>query len=102
MHLPIEIRIHHAKTASIDKTYSRDEISANVQSDETLVNFSNLLLSQPLFKDFKENVNDLSEYQYLEYLMAKAKNNVQKACEISQLSQSRLYTLLRKYELKEK
>ncbi len=106
MHLPMEIRIHHAKTVSIDKNHShivkQDKTSKDAYTDDIPLDFSPLFLSQPLFKEFKEKVNDLGEYQYLEHLMARAKNSVQKACEISQLSQSRLYTLLRKYKLKTK
>ncbi len=97
MHLPAEIRIHHAQDAVARKTGSNGAENKVEPEDGTPLNFSGLIESHPVMKDYREIVIADSETQYLKHLMSTTQNNVKKACRISGLSPSRLYTLLRKY-----
>jgi len=48
---------------------------------------------------FREEVIDEAERQYLSELLAQTRNDIQEVCRISGLSRSRLYALLKKYDL---
>jgi two-component system NtrC family response regulator len=86
-HLPLNIRVKMVCDSFQDKP-SQDTLS----SDELSPSMSD---SFPTFKDFKSS----TEKKYLEDLMLSTHRNIQKACELSGISRSRLYELLSKYEI---
>jgi two-component system NtrC family response regulator len=83
-HLPTHIRIKLAQE-TIKK--HMPETAASVSEDKAF----------PNFHSFRNTINDKAERQYLENLFAVANDNIKKACEISGLSRSRLYQLMKKH-----
>ncbi len=55
---------------------------------------------QTKLQDIRETAVCHAEKQYLQELKVKSGNNIDKACDMSGLSQSRLYSLLKKYSIK--
>jgi transcriptional regulator of acetoin/glycerol metabolism len=55
--------------------------------------------TMPKLRDLREDVFFQAEYQYLQNLVSLTGRNIRKACELSGLSRSRLYTLLKKYQI---
>lgn len=53
----------------------------------------------PKLRDMREDVFFRAEYLYLRHLISLTGHNIRKACEMSGLSRSRLYTLLKKYQI---
>jgi len=53
----------------------------------------------PKLRDLREDVFFRAEYLYLHNLINLTGHNIRKACELSGLSRSRLYTLLKKYRI---
>lgn len=78
-HLPLEIRVNVARSAV------RKEIKIEEQSEMKL----------PSLSDYRTS----AERQYLQDLIFQAKGDVRKACNVSGLSRSRLYALLKEYDL---
>lgn len=54
----------------------------------------------PRLRDYREAAVAQAEKEYLKELMARAQNDLQEACRISDLSQPRLYALLKKHRLR--
>ncbi|MBW2605023.1 MAG: sigma-54-dependent Fis family transcriptional regulator [Deltaproteobacteria bacterium] len=97
MHLPAGIRIRHAQAAVARKRrQNNSDVTAEVKSEPRLY-FSGLIESNLPMQEFREKIIGESEMRYLRHLMDVTQHNVRKACRISGLSSSRLYTLLRKY-----
>ncbi|HVO67641.1 MAG TPA: sigma-54 dependent transcriptional regulator [Syntrophales bacterium] len=86
-HLPTNIRIKIAQAAISKKHESIED-----QFDSATGNL-------PLFQDFRKEAVSNMEQQYLRNLMLSSGRNIKHACQISGLSQSRLYELLKKYEI---
>jgi len=84
-HLPIQIRVHVAQ-ASV-----RNGTAANSLEPEPPSGF-------PKLHDFRETVYCQAEKQYLHDLMSLSHENINEACRLSGLSQSRLYALLKKQD----
>jgi two-component system NtrC family response regulator len=57
------------------------------------------VLSLPKLNDYREEVYNEAEKNYLIDLLTLAGQNIPEACRISGLSQSRLYALLKKHEI---
>ena len=55
--------------------------------------------SMPKLRELREDVFFRAEYLYLHNLVSLTGRNIRKACELSGLSRSRLYTLLKKYQI---
>jgi len=55
--------------------------------------------SMPRLRELREDVFFRAEYLYLHNLVSLTGRNIRKACELSGLSRSRLYTLLKKYQI---
>jgi transcriptional regulator of acetoin/glycerol metabolism len=53
----------------------------------------------PKLRELRETVFFRAEYLYLHNLVSLTGHNIHKACELSGLSRSRLYTLLKKYQI---
>ena len=102
MHLPAELRIRHTQ-AAVDRKKEQHATGdrAEAQSDAP-VYLPGLLHANPPMREFRAAVIRESECQYLRHLMSVSHNDVKKACAISALSPSRLYTLLRKYNISAK
>lgn len=58
-----------------------------------------MLEQLPKLRELRENVFFTAEYLYLQNLVSLTGRNIRKACELSGLSRSRLYTLLKKYQI---
>lgn len=89
--LPNHIRIKHSQShlrRRDDKPGNKDEIAE-------MQNIGNYKL-----QDIRENAVNSIERKYLIELRSTSGNNIEKACAISGLSQSRLYSLLKKYNIK--
>jgi two-component system, NtrC family, response regulator len=84
-HLPVQIRVHVAQ-ASV-----RNGTAENGLEPEPPPGF-------PQLHDFRETVYSQAEKQYLHDLMSLAHENINEACRLSGLSQSRLYALLKKQD----
>jgi two-component system NtrC family response regulator len=84
-HLPMHIRIQKVRASvkkeePIDKSFERS-VNATVQL--------------PKLREFRNSL----ERQYLKDLISLTKRDIKKACQISDLSRSRLYELLSKYDI---
>ncbi|MCX7635860.1 MAG: hypothetical protein N2Z74_09005, partial [Syntrophales bacterium] len=53
----------------------------------------------PKWQEYRDDVLSQGEKDYLRHLLAVSGENIQKACQISGLSRSRLYELLKKHRL---
>ena len=53
----------------------------------------------PKLRELREDVFFRAEYNYLRNLVSLCGHNIQRACQVSGLSRSRLYSLLKKYQL---
>jgi two-component system, NtrC family, response regulator len=88
-HLPTTIRVHEARTSVRKKSGGRK----NSEEDSCLAEML------PKLKDVRESALSKAEKQYLHDLILLTKRNVKEACRVSGLSQSRLYYLLKKYNI---
>ncbi len=91
-HLPLNIRIEITKK----KIAAMNNMDASEDQPGPEVNDST---EMPTLKDARDKAIADEEEQYLRRLLAVAAGNIQKGCEISGLSRSRLYDLLKKYQL---
>ncbi len=86
-HLPYHIHVHVKRAAAAKK---------QVQPETIVVSGDNSL---PSLKDVREEAVSEIEEQYLKELLRQAKSDIKTACRVSGLSRSRLYALLKKYEI---
>jgi two-component system NtrC family response regulator len=89
MHLPPYIRIGISQTRSGDVAVSQIKSLANIDSPGSL----------PKFKAFHENTMSAIEQDYFKKLMSLTGGNIKQACQLSGLSRSRLYSLLKKHHI---
>ena len=101
-HLPASIRSHHLRCRMGENdngsnTQVREDppigIGPGVVSEEGLSPPEDL----PLFKTWRNTVIETGEKAYLQRLISITEGDIPTACDIAQLSQSRLYHLLKKY-----
>ncbi len=86
-HLPNHIRVLVTRSAvSGEKAHSSEPSGQIVQR-------------LPKLNDYREAIYAKAEKQYLQELMEVSQKQIPEACRISGLSQSRLYALLKKYEI---
>jgi two-component system NtrC family response regulator len=90
-HLPNHIRVY-VRRAALEKGNTEPELPVLNGAPDAL----------PKLQDYREEVLNHAEQQYLTALMFQAHTNIGLACEISGLSQSRLYALLKKYDISRK
>lgn len=83
-HLPMQIRIEVTKMGMKREMPLEDSVNHEVPH------------ALPMLHDFRESVYSKAEQQYLRDLMEISKNDMEEACRMSGLSQSRLYALLKK------
>ena len=86
-HLPQQIRIQVVK--SVLKSRPPNTSSSPAYTVNTL----------PCLQDFRTGVFNLAEKQYLASLVQYAGQNINHACQLSGLSRSRLYSLLKKHQI---
>ncbi|MGK2944142.1 MAG: sigma 54-interacting transcriptional regulator [Desulfuromonadales bacterium] len=86
-HLPQHIRIQVAKSAL--KSHQTSNRSRPAPAERGL----------PCLQDFRSGVFCLAEKQYLASLVHHTGQNVNQACQLSGLSRSRLYSLLKKHRI---
>ena len=89
-HLPREIRIQLVRASTVTNHPAAD--TADTSSFQSL----------PTLKELRVSVYEKAERQYLTELIKLAAGNIERACGISDLSQPRLYELLRKHKLSTK
>ncbi len=97
-HLPDQIRVHVARSAVDPK-----EKGTVPDEYETIADLSNRPSPHsneiPTFRTFHDTVLADKEKEYFRKLMKAARGNIQHACQISGLGRSRLYALLKKYNI---
>lgn len=84
-HLPANLRIHLARHAAEPVSAVADRAPATTPSPRPI----------PTLREYRQAM----ERQYLQELMAAARDDIPAACRLSGLSRSRLYGLLKKYAL---
>ena len=89
MHLPIHIRVGVARASVTSRAVAVGSGEDNLHDPKPL----------PKLQEFRETTIMEAEQQYLKDLLRLTGGNVPKACHISGLSRSRLYSLLKKYHL---
>ncbi len=87
-HLPTNIRVGVAR-ASVGETSNGDSAPPPAGGPKSL----------PQLQQYRENAITQAEQQYLKELLSLTEGNISKACTVSGLSRSRLYALLKKYNL---
>lgn len=87
-HLPTYIRIWLART-SLGMDVAADKAPPMIEASGTLLKL----------KDVREIALAGAEHQYLKDLMAAARGDIRHACQISGLSRTRLYVLLKKHNI---
>lgn len=88
-HLPVDIRIHAARSALRPKAGGPEKV---VNGDVPEKRISRL-------QDVRNDVIAKVEKQYLHDLMLITRKNINAACQMAGISKSRLYHLLQKYEI---
>lgn len=91
--LLVRIELPGVKSADVDVSVS--EGSLIIRQGNHPTRSRNL----PKLRDLREDVFFRAEYLYLHKLVTLTGHNIRKACELSGLSRSRLYTLLKKYQI---
>jgi len=89
-HLPSHLRAQVRRAQLEEQEYDPLEIAADLGPE------------LPTLQDFREAAIAQAEQQYLLELMNVADKNISEACRISGLSQSRLYALMKKYQISRK
>ncbi|MBI3585553.1 MAG: sigma-54-dependent Fis family transcriptional regulator [Ignavibacteriales bacterium] len=90
-HLPMYLRVHLAR-ASVSDGEARTQTNAC-----TRFGASHMF---PTLQALRDAAIEKAEREYFQELKVAAKGDIQKACELSNLSPSRLYALLKKYKKK--
>jgi len=88
-HLPTQIRVHLAQSLIDRNTVDQPLAGAGKAKNQLL----------PPLKDYRQDAMAEVERKYLTQLMVSTGNNINEARRISGLSQSRLYHLLKKYQI---
>ncbi len=91
-HLPTELRVHAVKKG----------LSCSTTSQEKSVNFSEKINNHtilPTFRKFRTSVVSEAEQHYLKILLQQSQGCIKKACEISGLSRTRLYYLMKEHNI---
>ncbi len=97
MHLPDALRLKYLESSKIKKPSTKEtENTGSPHKTLILPSFDSL----PNLKTYRERLLEQGETEYLRQLMREAHNDIPKACKISGLAKSRLYTLIKKYQIK--
>ncbi len=88
-HLPMELRIKTIHTSMQSEPSAPEQAPAHAKAESVL----------PPIKDVRDTAIAEAEKNYLQKLMAATNGEIPEACRISGLSMSRLYELLKRYEI---
>lgn len=94
VHLPVNIRLSVTKQKMRQDRVKREHSGRRHLKGE--------LSSMPTMKEYRERIIEDYQKQYLETLLQLTGGNIKKFCETAGLSRSRLYELLKKYNLSQK
>jgi two-component system NtrC family response regulator len=96
MHLPISIRVNVARKKVEEKGSEKETQAKPVKNSYSA--------DQPLptLKEAREKAIEVEEKNYLLALLKNTGGDITRCCDIAELSRSRLYDLLKKYELTKK
>ncbi|MCF8127367.1 MAG: sigma 54-interacting transcriptional regulator, partial [Deltaproteobacteria bacterium] len=98
MHLPKELRIRHAQSGLSGNHRPASLEERKAEENSKRLDLSHLMVDPPpSMKAYRDTITSECENQYLEHLMALTHNKIKEASQISGVSISRLYALLRKY-----
>lgn len=86
-HLPVNIRVQATRALWQARHAGATSVTPTRRS------------SLPKLQDMRENVFSRAEQEYLHNLVTLTGRNIEQACELSGLSRSRLYTLLKKHQI---
>jgi len=86
-HLPVNIRVQATRALWQVRHAGATSVTPTRRS------------SLPKLQDMRENVFSRAEQEYLHNLVTLTGRNIEQACELSGLSRSRLYTLLKKHQI---
>ncbi len=89
-HLPDHVRISAMRATIGEGTVNNSNLSKSTGGIHT---------SLPPLRDYRETGVAILEKEYLEKLMITTKGNIKNSCEVSGLSRSRLYGLMKKYSI---
>ncbi|MCX5828968.1 MAG: sigma-54 dependent transcriptional regulator [Deltaproteobacteria bacterium] len=112
-HLPTHIRIHIARASVTRDENSEQETPESAAPAQKTADpdtsapeapgqgdsASSAEVNLPKWQDFRDDILTQGEKKYLQHLLALSGDSLKKACEISGMSRSRLYELLKKYQL---
>lgn len=90
-HLPVNIRLAVTKKKLVSQSRESDLFPEIGLPDDSV--------KMPTLKEDRENAVRVQEKRYLLKLLKMTRGNVKQCCEIAGLSRSRLYDLLKKYDL---
>jgi two-component system, NtrC family, response regulator len=103
MHLPKGIRIKYAQSGLLKKEQTKIPREKDNAHGTHIPDLGEMYgQSPPPMAVFRETVINEMEAGYLRHIMTLTGNNVKEACKISELSPSRLYTLLKKHGIPSK
>ncbi|MBI9111101.1 sigma-54 dependent transcriptional regulator [Maridesulfovibrio ferrireducens] len=111
IHLPVRVRIAAAQHSVLPKIENKPVLTViqnkKFTQKQTLNKDTNIPAYQvpinnnfPLLKDYREQALEQAEKLYLESLFLHCKGNISQAAQVSGLSNSRIYALLKKYKIK--
>ena len=95
MHLPKQIRIQMARASVIPSTTSPAGFDSVIEPSGERHPRPEL----PTYKQMRESVLAEAEKEYFQHLMAVTKGSTRESCRISNLGRTRLYTLMKKYNI---
>lgn len=87
-HLPTRLRVHFARQSVKQNKFGQEYNPAEAADKEF-----------PKLQEVRESAMAAAEKQYLQDLIHQTEGNIKEAIHISGLSQSRLYSLLKKYQI---
>jgi two-component system, NtrC family, response regulator len=107
-HLPMHIRVHMAR-ASVTKDDPSGRKAPEPAALEQEIPVQNTAgqdtsappggVNLPKWQEYRDDILTQGEKMYLQHLQSISGDNLKKACEISGMSRSRLYELLKKYQM---
>ncbi len=88
-HLPTQIRVRIAQAALKKSGRAKGTPTKKPEQPEDF----------PSFKEYRKAAVDATEREYLKRLLHLSQKDIEEACSVAEISRSRLYFLLRKYDL---
>jgi two-component system NtrC family response regulator len=100
MHLPAKVRLRTIQKAIDKKKAKNDKKSLTPPAlEQPDLSSAATDAEPPTLKEYRDTILEEAEKSYLSHLMAVVRGDIKRACRVSALSQSRLYFLLKKYNI---